>query len=129
MAQKPNKEPFRYRFSVGEYLRALLELDGTGSTLGSYEVTIEPMPNKILKFTVKNKTGWESGTRLPFVPYDTSSIEDFLRGKAKNYPSREQKIKYPVTLLPKSILSDKERSDSGPGGDFTQTYIWYEKQP
>ena len=124
-AGRPDSYAYYHDFGIGDYFRELLTGDLTGSFLGSYSVSIERKSgNKCgsgrddYQFTVKNSTGWESGTRSPLkIARGKPSIEDMINNQFKGGP---------FTLFPRSMLNNKNRSVPGPGGDMSQTYAWTE---
>lgn len=120
---KPDSFDSHYTFGVSEYLRELMTLDGTGSVLGSYTVRIRRQPNKRIKYTVENTTGWQSGTHMP------PSIRKIELTKGKKNSTIEGMLfrGQPITI-PESILENREVQDAGPGGNLGQEYVWYEKE-
>jgi hypothetical protein len=123
-AGKPNQFLKKlYTFGIVEYARELLTLDGTGSLLGSYRVSIERENRNLIKYTVENVTGWKSGTHMPPI------IRDTVFFKAPKQKSTIEGMIFrnqPITI-PESALEDRNRSEDGPGGNLMQQYTWYEK--
>ncbi len=113
---KPETHNYYYSFNIPEYLRETVTLDGTGSTLGSYDVHMQKTKDGRVRYDMYNDTGWESGTRMPrqIGTSNNESIENMIRGTA------------PFNHKIKSILNNRERSEDGPGGKFRQHYYWYE---
>jgi hypothetical protein len=105
------------KIKIGDTSSSFFQFTGEGTAtgnynavewfMGSYQIQMEVIrmdPASLtvtLKFVITNLSHWESATRTPKVFQNAG--------------------------MPKYVLSDKPRSAFGPGGDFSQRFVWAEQ--
>lgn len=147
--QQPDRDgdgnPDVYWHTVGlkGYTREfIIQSSWTTTFIGSYGVEIVNNGDGTATFSIKNTTGWESGTHIPFTDYTNPTWEEVLGGIRnrdfsvfKYWPSPSDPD-FPSDLrgfwrefMPTALLDDRLRSAPGPGGNMYQVYTWTEPIP